>query len=171
VSRVFLVIAMVVSLWPVGFIAVSAATDSSTESASQPTGAPSPAETTPSADANDGSIPDAGSETSPPEPDLTAYRALRRRADSLLKQLDASSAYRGVVDAQLARRAQHLAAAYGDWDRANGELDPGLHRLAGAERRIAQRLAAFAGAPTQRRLDRFKAAIRQFNRTLRAVQG
>ena len=174
-SRLLLVIAMVVSLWPIGLIAASAATNSSTteESASRSTDASSGSATTSSPDADDTTTDESagGAKASPPEPDYTAYKSLRRRTDKLLKQLDASGSLHGVADPQLARRARQLAADDRDWDTANRALDSEMHRLAVAERRIAQRVAVFAAAPTQDRLDRFNAAIMQFNRTLRAVQG
>jgi hypothetical protein len=170
-SRLLLVIAMLVSLWPIGLIAASAASDSSTseESASQSAGASSGAANSTSGDTStdDGS---AGPQVSPPEPDYTAYKSLRRRTDKLLKRLDASRSLEGVANPRVAGQARQLAADYADWDAANGELDSDLHRLAVAQRRIAQRVAVFAADPTQQRLDRFNAAIDQFNRTLRAVQ-
>ncbi|MGH2798691.1 MAG: hypothetical protein ACRDM0_13690 [Thermoleophilaceae bacterium] len=173
-SRLLLVIAMVVSLWPIGLIAASAATDSSTtdEPASQSTDASSGPATSTSGDTDDTPTDNGtgSADASPPEPDDTAYKSLRRRTDRLLKQLDASDALHGVADPQLGRRARQLAADYAEWDAANGPLDSDLHRLAVAERRIAQRLGVFAAAPTQDRLDRVNAAIKQFNRTLRAVQ-
>jgi hypothetical protein len=169
VRRVLLVIAMVVSLWPIGLVVATAASDSSTDeqTTTQSTDTTvSDAATT----ALDGADDDTGTETPAPEPDVTAYKALRRRADKLLKQLEASSSLHGAADTQLARRARNLAADYGAWDDANGQLDSDLHRLAVAERRVAQRVAAFSAAPTQQRLDRFNAAIEQFNRTLHAIQ-
>jgi hypothetical protein len=175
VRRMLLVIAMVVSLWPIGLIAATAATDSSTtdEPATQSTDTSSDAgTTTPGSADNSSTDKDAtDTESSPPEPDYTAYKSLRRRTDKRLKQLDASASLHGVADPQLARRAHQLAADYDDWDDANGELDSDLHRLAVAQRRIAQRIAVFASAPTQQRLDRFNTAIEQFNRTLRDVRG
>jgi hypothetical protein len=174
VKRVLLVIAMVVSLWPVGVIAAVAASDSATtdEPTTQTTETGSASDTT-TADGADQDSADhtTSTETPPPDPDITAYKALRRRTDKLLKQLDASASLHGVADTQLARRARNLAADYDAWDDANGDLDADLHRMAVTERRIAQRVAVFSAAPTQQRLDRFNAAIEHFNRTLRDVQG
>jgi hypothetical protein len=174
VTRVLLVIAMVVSLWPVGVIAATAASDSSTsdEPTTQSTETASDSGTTTTDGANqDSSDESTSTETPPPDPDVAAYKALRRRTNKLLKALDASSSLHGVADTQLARRARQLGADYAAWDDANGQLDSDLHRLAVAERRITQRVATFSAAPTQQRLDRFNAAIEQFNRTLRDVQG
>jgi hypothetical protein len=173
VKRVLLVIAMVVSLWPVGVIVAVAASDSSTtdEPTAQSMETSTDSDTTSGDSDQDAADDTTSTETPPPDPDITAYKALRWRTDKLLKQLDVSASLHGVADAQLARRARNLAADYGAWDDANGDLDADLHRLAVAERRIAQRVAVFSAAPTQQRLDRFNAAIAQFNRTLRDVQG
>jgi hypothetical protein len=173
-TRLLLVFAMLVSLWPIGLIAATAATDSSTtdESTSQTTtDSTSKADSSPPADTTTTDEDPQGSQASPPDPDYAAYKALHQRTNKLLKQLDASNSLHGVADAQLARRARTLAADYRDWDASNGELDSKLHRLAIAERRIAQRVAVFAAAPTQARLDHFNAAITQYNSTVRAVQG
>jgi len=172
-SRVWLVIAMAVSLWPAAWLSVSIATDSSREQAASS----QPAADTQSAPADDGDAPaDGGAspaddESAAPEADLDSYKTLRERTDALLKALDRSDVPRGVDNPRLSGRAAGLASDYAAWDEDNGKLDPDLHRLTQAERRVALRVSAFAAAPSQAGLDAFNAAIRQFNATLGDVRG
>jgi hypothetical protein len=178
-SRLLLTIAMVASLWPLGAIAAIAASDSPSQVENTQPGTdvtPVDADTTTGADEHAGAqAPPAEDEPSDAgavtvEPDYATFRALRRRTDRLLKQLDRSVSMEGLFDPALEARARLLAADYRDWDASNGVLNFDLHRLAVAEHRIARRVVGFASAPTQRRLDRVNAAIAQFNRTVRAVK-
>jgi hypothetical protein len=169
-SRFWLVLAMVVSLWPIAFVAVSVATDDSTTGQSI---APAQGAVAEAPRGNESTTKGNGGTAQSPssEPDVRAYRALQRRSEKLLKQLDKSSAIRGVDQPSIAGRARALARDYAAWDAANGSPDPDLHRLDVAERRIALRVAAFAAAPSQARLDRFNDEITHYNRTLHDVQG
>jgi hypothetical protein len=166
-SRVWLVIAMAVSLWPAAWLSVSIATDSASDPAASTQAA---ADTQP--EPGDNAAPSGTDDASAPEEaDLDAYEALRDRTDALLKDLDRSKVLRGVGNPRLAGRAAGLADDYAAWDEANGALDHDLQRLARAERRIALRASALAAVPSQAAFDRFNAAIRGFNSTLRDVQG
>lgn len=140
-SRVWLVLAMAVSLWPAAWLSVSIATDSASDSAVS-TQAADDTQPTPGDDAS-GGADDAGA---PQEADLDSYMALRDRTDALIDDLDRSHVLRGVSNRRLSDRAASLADDYAAGDERNGEFDYDLHRLARAERNCAASVPARRGA-------------------------
>lgn len=164
-SRVWLVLAMAVSLWPAAWLSVSIATDSASDSAVS-TQAADDTQPTPGDDAS-GGADDAGA---PQEADLDSYMALRDRTDALIDDLDRSHVLRGVSKRRLSDRAASLADDYAAG--TSGTASSTTTFIGSREpSAIALRASPLAAAPSQAAFDRFNAAVRRFNSTLRDVQG
>lgn len=142
--RALLILAMLLSLWPIAFLAVSLASDNSTISQQSDSSAP--------ADAS-------GAATSQLE---ARAKALDKRVRSLLNDFHASPSLKGVRDPTLSRQAGRLAQALSNWQASNDNEQ--LRQLTFGQQRVVNAVAAFAHAPTQAKLDRFTASVDDYNK-------
>jgi hypothetical protein len=166
--RALLVLAMTVSLWPLAAIALSFASDTNTTAnASQADDSPDLSADIANEYATSGSRSAPARATPPaPQPQVGRLKSLDHRLDRLLGDFKHSSSLSGTVDRVLSLRADDLARALADWRRDNAGRDSTASRFAAAEQRLSKRLAVFARAPTQERLNRFNAAIDSYNRLI-----
>lgn len=163
-SRVVLVLAMVLSLWPAGAIALVATSDSTDSAAGSDPSVGASASTQASSD-------DASESTSVPPVNYDRLKRLGSELNEVLSDFKASSSLSGTADQPLASRARDTAQSLDNWEGEAIGSGPAVDRkaimVARRERAIAAAVASFADAPSQARLDRFNAAIKAYNRLIR----
>lgn len=152
--RVLLVLAMLLSLWPLAVIAAAATSGSSSKT--EQSGPSSTEQTSPSS-----------SNPSTPQPDYARLKELQDQEDQLLKRFHNSEALHGTADSGLAQAANELTAEYQSWQSSNSGLNAEADKVEGLEAAIAQRVAAFGAHPSQSRLDAFNRAVSEYNKNAR----
>jgi hypothetical protein len=159
--RMLLAVSMVVSLWPVAWIAsgviaaVSKSPSSSSDSASS-THQSDAAQTTSSTEQG-------GSPTTAATVDVVGFRRLHTREVQLLQQLRTSQSTKGSPDVRLSEGASALVADLGTWESRNTGAPALAEKEARLEAALAERIAEFARGPSQRRLGAINEAISTFN--------
>jgi len=165
-SRLFLVAAMLVSLWPAGVLAATFAADSSTTdtggtSVEQPADTPSE----PDAGASQSTPSD---EPTPPQADIGEFNQLAIRVDRLVKRMNNDAQLRHAIPSpRLAVSASALARDLRRWRRENVGLDGEAERIALRRQQVSQRIAALAAAPSQSRLNAVNTAIEAYNQSIK----
>jgi predicted component of type VI protein secretion system len=146
--RLFLPLAMVVSLWPIGVIAVGVVNAATTQ---KPASVNSP-----------------GTTVVPARPtDYTTLNRLGQREESLLSRLRNSSALRGVADEGLSRAARTLENDELSWITNDSGRDSRALNVAQQEANVANRAAALAARPSQARFDAFNTAVSAYNNAIK----
>lgn len=165
-TRAVLVLALAVSLWPVGAIAAIFATGGQTSTNTSTDSSYVDATTDTYTDtAPEESAPPA----EPPAANYAAWDRLTARRKKLMRQVKNNEAlFTGQAQAQLVTRSQRLVRAYRRWRQANGDaLDASERRVALREQQLVARIEDFTQAPSQARIDAVNAAITAYNRSLK----
>jgi hypothetical protein len=149
VRRFLLVLAMLISLWPVAVIANAAITGSSDSSNS-------------TSDSGTSSSPSVNNATAS-QPDYAGLKRLQDREGQLLQQLHNSQSLHGVADPGLAEAARHLVADYQAWHSSNSGLDARADKIEALEATVAQRVVTFASHPSQAALNAFNQGVAAYN--------
>jgi hypothetical protein len=168
VKRLLLVCAMILSLWPVAFIALSLATAEEAPSDTRSAGDSSADEAAVDeleADA-DAIVDDEPAEDDfgPPEPDCATVRRLKRRSDRLDRRFQKVQLTEGVAIPDIAAGARALVRAQRRWLRANAGTDQQELNLMQRQLAVHQAIATLSEAPDQARLDAFNGAVKRYNR-------
>lgn len=154
--RLLLVLAMLVSLWPVAVIANAAISGASSSSnGSSGNGSSTPNTAAPSA----------------AQPDYAGLKSLQRREGQLLQRLHNSPSLNGVADNGLAQAADQLATDFQAWESTNAGLDVQADKVESLEATVARRVATFAAHPSQAGLNEFNQAVSAYNANVRAIGG
>jgi hypothetical protein len=153
--RLLLVLAMLLSLWPVAVIA-NAAIQGSSRSSNGSTAK--------------GSTPTTGA-PSARQPDYAGLRSLQHRRDQLLQRLRTSRSLDGVADLGLAQVASQLATDFQSWESANSGLDARADKFDRLDVTVALRVAAFAAHPSRPALNELNQAVSAYNANVTASGG
>jgi hypothetical protein len=146
--RVLLVLAMLISLWPVAVLtnaAIAGSSGSSKRTSDNGTSSPRT------------SSPTAG------QPDYAGLKRLQDRESQLLQRLHNSQALHGVPDSGIAQAAGQLVVDYQAWRSSNSGLDARADKIDDLEATVAQRVDTFASHPSQAALNAFNQAVAAYN--------
>ena len=155
-----LAVAMLVSLWPVAWIASGVVTalarpsSPSSNSASSTSQAGAPLA---------GSLSQSGSPPTAAAVDVAGFRRLHSRETQILRELRSSQSAHGTPDVSLAERASTVAADLGTWESRNSRAPALAEKEARLEAAVATRVAAFARRPSPAGVDAINRAISAFN--------
>jgi hypothetical protein len=142
--RPLLVLAMLVSLWPLAVVVVGVA-GSSNSTKERREGGESPTA-------------------------VARLNVLAQRQKSLQQQLDKSPALHGTADPDLASAAEELATDFAAWSAAN-ESQESDARLAGLAAEVDNNVAAFGKGPSEAKLNALNAAVDAYNEALERTRG
>lgn len=167
-TRVLLISALVVSLWPAGAIAaifINGAGKRDTADTTSSSDTQTPPDVAPSGTGTD-SI-DAAPPTS--EADYDSLNRIDKRLSIVLDEARNSSGTHGVPDPALARKAKTVAHREARWLRENqSQAEPAAAEVARTGERLAGAVSHFARDPSPARLDSVNSGIRKYNAAIRA---